>query len=90
MVAQVSITGQLATKLNSTSLTPSLLIQKFSEWKNGGEDSSYWFGRDSTDHITKLSHVHMIPVNPGQDKEKWNYLWERNRPWERRSDSHVI
>ena len=86
----VRVTSQLQHKLSATSLAPSLLIERFSFWKENGQDSSYWFGRDQTDPATQLSHAHMAPVTPGADKDGWDEAWSKRQHGKRKSDGYVL
>lgn len=89
-MATVKITSQLHQKLESTNLKPDLLIRRFSDWKDQGEDSSYWFGQDKTDPKTELSHAHMAPVTSGPPKDEWDSFWRKKQVWRRRSDCYVL
>ena len=90
-MAKVQLTSQLDAQLIGKPLSPGLLKQRFSDWKDGDEYSSYWFGRDSTDPQTKLSHVHLVPLNDQVALAEWDRFWRKPRECHRRrSDCYLM
>ena len=51
-----------------------LFIEKFREWKQNGENSSYYFGKDGFYSPIQhgLRHVHIVPVINLEDKQCWD------------------
>jgi hypothetical protein len=43
-------------------------IDRFLEWKQHGEDESYFFGKDALNlNSSWVRHVHMVPISSPQD-----------------------
>ena len=73
-MATVKITSQLISKLQGTALTPLMLVQSFSDWKDGDEYSSYSFSQSKTENGATLAH--MVQVTSGADMNSWNHFWD--------------
>ncbi len=55
-------------------------MDRFLQWKQIGEDESYFFGKDALNLRSKLiRHVHMVPLASPQDLAKWDTNWQRGR-----------
>ncbi|KAE9536075.1 type II toxin-antitoxin system YafO family toxin [Ursidibacter arcticus] len=53
-------------------------VERFQNWKEGGEDSSYYFGKDGfySPIRSGLKHVHLVPVIDVQAKRNWDRNWK--------------
>ncbi len=67
-----------------------LFIEKFREWKQNGENSSYYFGKDGFYNPIQhgLRHVHIVPVINLENKQRWDKNWESGR--RRTSDTCLV
>lgn len=67
-----------------------LFIEKFREWKQNGENSSYYFGKDGFYSPIQhgLRHVHIVPVINLEDKQCWDKNWKTGH--RRTSDTCLV
>lgn len=65
-------------------------LHRFQQWKENGEDSSYYFGKDGFYSPIKsgLKHVHLVPILNLDDKKKWDRNWETGQ--RRTSDTCLV
>jgi Toxin YafO, type II toxin-antitoxin system len=55
-------------------------MDRFVQWKQAGEDESYFFGKDALNLRSKLiRHVHMVPLASPQALAAWDTNWQRRR-----------
>ncbi len=89
-VLKAQLSPRLHRELLSFGITaPQVFIERFLEWKDGGEDSSYFFGKDALNRSSKwLRHVHMVPIASPDTLEQWNNNWQKYRA--RRSDRYLF
>lgn len=63
-MSKVQLTSALTSQLVLAGLDPAILIEQFAQWKQKGEYSSYFFGKDGFNRdSTLLRHVHMVPLH---------------------------
>lgn len=65
-------------------------IQRFSDWKEKGEFSSYFFGKDGfySPIEAGLKHVHLVPIMSILDKINWDLNWKNGK--RRTSDTCLV
>jgi mRNA interferase YafO len=69
----------LAQQLAAQGLDSAILCRHFANWKQQGEYSSYFFGKDGFNrNNTVLRHVHMLPLHDPQQKQRWDQAWRRD------------
>jgi hypothetical protein len=90
MVLKAALSPRLHRELLSFGSTvPEAFTQRFLEWKSGGEDESYYFGKDALNRNSKwLRHVHMVPIASPDSLEQWDKNWQRSRA--RKSDRYLF
>ncbi len=55
-------------------------IGLFLQWKQDGEDESYFFGKDALNLQSSLvRHVHMVPLSTPDALAAWDTNWQRHR-----------
>lgn len=67
-----------------------LFVKHFKEWKQAGEESSYFFGKDGfySPILHGLRHVHIVPVLSVLDKQRWDKHWQTGQ--RRTSDTCLV
>lgn len=65
-------------------------IERFQHWKQNGEDSSYYFGKDGfySPIRSGLKHVHLVPVLDLEAKRNWDRNWKTG--YRRTSDTCLV
>lgn len=65
-------------------------IERFQKWKESGEDSSYYFGKDGfySPISSGLKHVHLVPIFDLQAKRNWDRHWKTGQ--RRTSDTCLV
>lgn len=88
-MARVRLTTALQTQLSDGGLSADTLRQDFSDWKDGLEDDSYFFGKDALNiKSSVLRHVHMVPLFVPEDQQRWDHAWAHHR--KRTSDRYLF
>ncbi|MEI6746739.1 MAG: type II toxin-antitoxin system YafO family toxin [Methylococcaceae bacterium] len=79
----VKVTAALKTLLKQSGICVDEFCNQFIKWKNAGEYSSYYFGKDSAyvaptvdGEKYKLRHVHLVPLIDQKQLAVWNKKWQ--------------
>jgi len=88
-MTKVALTSQLRQQLLASGTSEEILLNKFSEWKQGPPDDHYWFGRD-VKGTYGLCHVHLIPNNEQDKRAQWDEYWQKGWDSRRKSDRYVL
>ena len=77
-------TAAICKQLGRLGESPEAFVTEFEQWRNGGEYSSYFFGKDGayvaptlSDGSMGLRHVHLVPLSNAQELHHWNVQWLR-------------
>lgn len=75
---RVRMGSGLQAQMRAAGLSPATLIATFADWKSGGPDDHYQFGRDALGiGSAHLFHVHMVPLNDPAAWQAWDQAWRR-------------
>lgn len=70
-------TQLLADYFSENQLDLARFVERFTQWKQEGEDSSYFFGKDA--YFVKpdnIKHVHLVPILDQEALTRWDQNWE--------------
>lgn len=68
----------LSAQILAGGLDPQVLLDDFSDWKDGPPDDHYEFGQDVLGIGSRyLRHVHMAPLNDALAWRVWDNAWRR-------------
>ena len=77
-------TAAICKQLGRLGESPEAFAAEFEKWRNDGEYSSYFFGKDGlyiaptlSDGSMGLRHVHLVPLANAQQLRRWNVQWLR-------------
>lgn len=65
-------------------------LERFRQWKENGEESSYYFGKDGFYSPVRsgLKHVHLVPIIDFDAKSNWDRNWKTGQ--RRTSDTCLV
>lgn len=68
-----------------------MLVAQFTAWAGGDEFQQYWFSNKKIGDDRYLYHVHLIPQNEPDKRQKWDSLRKKPRQrHRRRSDRYLL
>lgn len=79
-VLKACLSPWLVEAFASEKLEAQRFMDRFLQWKQDGEDESYFFGKDALNlHSTLVRHVHMVPLSSPDSLTAWDTNWKRRR-----------